>query len=70
MSARDAIRFTVASVDFFERPVVLRMPFRFGVVTMTEAPQLFTTVRMVDGHLSISSLACNGFASVVHPDGR
>jgi hypothetical protein len=29
------------AADFFERPVALRLPFRFGVVTLTEAPQVF-----------------------------
>ncbi|HEU5177335.1 MAG TPA: enolase C-terminal domain-like protein [Burkholderiales bacterium] len=33
-------------MDFFERPVRLRMPFRFGVVTMTEAPQAFVRARI------------------------
>jgi len=31
---------------FFERDVRLRMPFRFGVVTLTEAPQAFVRVRV------------------------
>jgi hypothetical protein len=33
------MKFSVKEVEFFERPVKLRMPFRFGVVTLTEAPQ-------------------------------
>ncbi|HEX6156929.1 MAG TPA: mandelate racemase, partial [Burkholderiales bacterium] len=33
-------------MDLFERPVRLRMPFRFGVVTMTEAPQAFVRARI------------------------
>jgi hypothetical protein len=47
----DRPRLTVEEVDFFERPVRLRMPFRFGVVTLTEAPQLFVRarVRLADG---------------------
>lgn len=38
-------------VAFFERDVVLRMPFRFGVVTLTAAPQTFVRarVRLEDG---------------------
>jgi hypothetical protein len=42
---------TVTAVRFFERPVTLRMPFRFGVVTLTEAPQTFVqaTIRTSDG---------------------
>ncbi len=38
-------------VAFFERDVILRMPFRFGVVTLTAAPQTFVRarVRLEDG---------------------
>ncbi len=38
-------------VHSFERPVKLRLPFRFGVVTLREAPQLFVRarIRMADG---------------------
>ncbi|HVL56235.1 MAG TPA: hypothetical protein VM491_07010, partial [Burkholderiaceae bacterium] len=39
-----APRFTVADIDLLERDVRLRMPFRFGVVTLTEAPQAFVRV--------------------------
>ena len=39
-------------VEFYERDTALRMPFRFGVVTLTEAPQVFVRarVRTGDGH--------------------
>ena len=40
------MRFSVAEIACFERPVKLRMPFRFGVVTMTEAPQAFVRARI------------------------
>lgn len=45
------MRFAIQRVDFFERPVRLRMPFRFGVVTLTEAPQAFARarIRLEDG---------------------
>jgi len=36
----------VESIDLFERDVKLRMPFRFGVVTLTAAPQAFARVRI------------------------
>jgi L-alanine-DL-glutamate epimerase-like enolase superfamily enzyme len=36
----------IVAVEFRERPVRLRMPFRFGVVTLTEAPQAFVRVRI------------------------
>ncbi|MFO1362323.1 MAG: enolase C-terminal domain-like protein [Burkholderiales bacterium] len=41
-----APRFRVAAVEFYERPVRLRMPFRFGVVTLTAAPQAFVRARI------------------------
>src|SRR5205823_3682977 len=30
----------------YERPVVLRLPFRFGVVTLTQCPQAFVRARI------------------------
>jgi L-alanine-DL-glutamate epimerase-like enolase superfamily enzyme len=41
----------IVAVEFYERPVRLRMPFRFGVVTLTDAPQAFVRarIRLVDG---------------------
>lgn len=41
----------VTSVRFYERPVRLRMPFRFGVATLREAQQAFVraTIRLEDG---------------------
>ena len=43
--------FQVAAVELYERPVKLRMPFRFGVVTLTAAPQAFVRarIRLEDG---------------------
>ena len=38
--------FSVEAVELFERPVKLRMPFRFGVVTLTAAPQAFVRARI------------------------
>jgi hypothetical protein len=40
------MRFSIQKVDFFERQVRLRMPFRFGIVTLTEAPQAFVRARI------------------------
>src|SRR5436190_291137 len=40
------MKFAIRQVDLFERDVRLRMPFRFGVVTLTEAPQAFARVRI------------------------
>ena len=46
-----APRLRLVEAVFYERPVKLRLPFRFGVVTLTEAPQAFVRarVRMQDG---------------------
>jgi L-alanine-DL-glutamate epimerase-like enolase superfamily enzyme len=47
LSPRQAApRFRVAAIDLLERDVKLRMPFRFGVVTLTESPQAFARVRI------------------------
>jgi L-alanine-DL-glutamate epimerase-like enolase superfamily enzyme len=47
----DAPRFRIAEIELRERDVRLRMPFRFGVVTLTEAPQAFARarIRLEDG---------------------
>jgi L-alanine-DL-glutamate epimerase-like enolase superfamily enzyme len=42
----DAPKLSVVSVRFYERPVRLRLPFRFGVVTLREAVQAFVRVRI------------------------
>ena len=41
----------VTSLECFERPVTLRLPFRFGAATVREAPQAFVraTIRATDG---------------------
>jgi hypothetical protein len=38
--------FFVREIRLYERPLRLRMPFRFGVVTLTEAPQCFVRARI------------------------
>jgi hypothetical protein len=38
--------FTVREVRLYEREVRLRLPFRFGVVTLTRAPQAFVRARI------------------------
>jgi L-alanine-DL-glutamate epimerase-like enolase superfamily enzyme len=42
----NAPRLRLIEARFFERPVRLRLPFRFGVVTLREAPQIFARVRI------------------------
>ena len=41
------MKFSVREISFFERDVRLRMPFRFGVVTLTSAPQAFVRARIL-----------------------
>jgi L-alanine-DL-glutamate epimerase-like enolase superfamily enzyme len=41
------MKFSIKEIFFFERDVRLRMPFRFGVVTLTEAPQAFVRAEIV-----------------------
>lgn len=41
-----AIRITIEETTLFERPVAFRLPFRFGAVTVTEAPQAFVRVHL------------------------
>ena len=47
----DAPPLTVTGIELYERDVHLRLPFRFGVTTLTEAPQGFARVhiRLDDG---------------------
>ena len=47
----NAPELTVVGVEAGERDVTLRIPFRFGIVTLREAPQLFlrVTLRLADG---------------------
>lgn len=36
----------ITDIELYERPVELRLPFRFGVVTLTACPQAFARVRV------------------------
>lgn len=38
------LRLRVRAVELYERPVVLRLPFRFGAATVTRCPQAFVRV--------------------------
>ena len=46
MSRRAPVAFTVRAITAFQRPVTLRMPFRFGAATVTACPQAFVRVRV------------------------
>ena len=54
------MRFSIKKLEFFERQVRLRMPFRFGIVTLTEAPQAF-----VRANILIQGKAAQGAAAEV-----
>ena len=51
--------FAIRAIELFERAVVLRLPFRFGVVTLTACPQAFVraTLSMGDGRTAIGVAA-------------
>ena len=55
----DAPAFTLRAIELLERPVRLRMPFRFGVVTLTECPQAFVRaqVALPDGRTAWGAAA-------------
>src|SRR6202171_5997679 len=38
--------FRVIAIELYERPVMLRIPFRFGAATVTHAPQAFVRARI------------------------
>jgi hypothetical protein len=40
------VKFAIREIELCERDVVLRMPFRFGVVTLASAPQAFVRARI------------------------
>ena len=54
-----APQFSVIAVECFERPVRLRLPFRFGAVTLNEAIEAFVRarIRLSDGRESIGATA-------------
>ncbi|HEY2817970.1 MAG TPA: mandelate racemase, partial [Casimicrobiaceae bacterium] len=51
MVPRSDVTFSIEGIDLFERPVRLRLPFRFGAATLDEAPQAFVRarIRLSDG---------------------
>jgi hypothetical protein len=59
-----APQFSVEDIRCFERPVVLRLPFRFGAVTVTHAPQAFVRVRI---RLADGREACGASAELMVP---
>ncbi|HXX83257.1 MAG TPA: mandelate racemase [Casimicrobiaceae bacterium] len=51
--------FAVAGIDCFERPVRLRLPFRFGAATLTETIEAFVRadIRLPDGRAGVGATA-------------
>ncbi|MBP7063382.1 enolase C-terminal domain-like protein [Ferrovibrio sp.] len=51
--------FRIREIALFERPVWLRLPFRFGVVTLREAPQAFArlVIETAEGRLATGMAA-------------
>jgi hypothetical protein len=60
----EAPRFRIREIALHERPVRLRLPFRFGVVTLTECPQAFARVRI---ELADGRSAWGGAAELMAP---
>jgi L-alanine-DL-glutamate epimerase-like enolase superfamily enzyme len=44
----DVLKIKLVETDAFERPVTLRLPFRFGAATLRQARQVFLRVRIED----------------------
>jgi L-alanine-DL-glutamate epimerase-like enolase superfamily enzyme len=59
LDVADRLTLRVVSARFYERPVRLRIPFRFGVVTLREAQQVFVQagIRLADGRESSGQAA-------------
>ncbi|HEU0204565.1 MAG TPA: hypothetical protein VFR86_29485, partial [Burkholderiaceae bacterium] len=61
------VRFVVREVALYERPVELRLPFRFGVITLTACPQAFARVVIEIASGAPSSRAQGGSAELMVP---
>ena len=46
----EPLKIKLVEAEAFERPVTLRLPFRFGAATLREARQIFLRVRIEDAH--------------------
>lgn len=51
------VRLRLRHVDLFERPVALRLPFRFGAATVTHCPQAFVRVEAEVGGQTVFGAA-------------
>jgi len=55
--------FRVIAIELYERPVALRIPFRFGAATVTHAPQAFVRARIRLSDAASSSTEVQGAAA-------
>ena len=58
------MKFSIREIEFFERDVRLRMPVRFGVATLTAAPQAFVRAKIV---LENGKVSQGGAAELLAP---
>jgi hypothetical protein len=54
------VHFTLTPFEFFVLPTRTRFPFRYGIASMTEVPQLFGRTRVSDGRLEHPGIAGEG----------
>ena len=54
------MKFTLSPFEFFVLPTKTRFPFRYGIASMTEVPQLFLVTRVSDGRDVRQGLAGEG----------
>ncbi|HXL85044.1 MAG TPA: mandelate racemase, partial [Casimicrobiaceae bacterium] len=55
--------FRVIAIELYERPVALRVPFRFGAATVTHAPQAFVRARIRLADTASSGAEAQGAAA-------
>ena len=60
-------RFVIKDIELYERPVTFRLPFRYGIVTLTEAPQAFIKIRIESDDKSSDKSACGIAAELLAP---
>ena len=54
------VNFTLAPFDFFVLPTRTRFPFRYGIASMTDVPQLYAVTRVSSGGVRHAGLAGEG----------
>jgi len=54
------MNFSLAPFEFFVLPTRTRFPFRYGIASMTEVPQLYAVTRVSDGRAVAAGLAGEG----------